>query len=467
MSNFSNEEIIELIKHNRIDRAKAFIHQLEQSNGTTSEIYLLHALLNIKIENYENAWLWLWRGLDEFPQHPQINLLMADICKLRNQLKESDYYLQRAITFNIDAEYTQKIASNTETLRNALTGSQKNEPLRILQGTIEIANQMNTLSSALAKQSIFSKTLNYYPYYLNYSSDYTWSMLKERNSPDLNKKLRRLAERFLSEYHLFHFHFGTTFTLDYSDLPIFDQWKKPLIMQHWGSDIRLQSKASAMNPYALVKNKNEDQIKYSLSILSKHIKNCIVSDMELYQYVHDFYEHTHIIPALINTEIYTPQKNHDKNPRPLIVHAPTSPHIKGTAYIMKAIEDLQPTYHFDFQLVQGKSHSEAVAMYQKADIIIDQLHIGSYGLLAVESMAIGKTVICYISDFMKDHYPKELPIISANPDTIKMVLEKLLNNQDQLPEVGIAGRNYIEQHHDMVKNSQKVLELYQTFFKNK
>ncbi|WHF46655.1 glycosyltransferase [Bacillus licheniformis] len=101
-------------------------------------------------------------------------------------------------------------------------------------------------------------------------------------------------------------------------------------------------------------------------------------------------------------------------------------------------------------------------MYQKADLIIDQLHIGSYGLFAVESMAMGKPVICWISDFMKDHYPSELPLIRANPANITEVIESVLKNRDMLPEIGQKGRKYAEVHHDMVKNSKKTLAVYQS-----
>ena len=99
-------------------------------------------------------------------------------------------------------------------------------------------------------------------------------------------------------------------------------------------------------------------------------------------------------------------------------------------------------------------------IYQKADLIIDQLHIGSYGLLAVEAMAMGKPVICWISDYMRGHYPPDLPIITANPDNIQTVIGHAIKNIDMLPDKGKQGRAYVEKHHDMLKNSERMLSLY-------
>lgn len=81
-------------------------------------------------------------------------------------------------------------------------------------------------------------------------------------------------------------------------------------------------------------------------------------------------------------------------------------------------------------------------------------------------MAMGKPVICWISDFMKDHYPSELPLIRANPANITEVIESVLKNRDMLPEIGQKGRKYAEVHHDMVKNSKKHWLFISRYFRN-
>ncbi|MCC3355673.1 glycosyltransferase [Bacillus sp. REN16] len=429
MNNYENE-IINNIRLGYFQTAIELLNRSEKQNKNTPIFYALHACDFLQKGNIQNSWLWTWRGLDHFPNEPILTELMERICK-------QEFHI-------VDAK------------------THSNVNLRVLQGSMEIANQMNTLSEGLKKQAVVSHTINYYPYYLNYDSNYTWSLIGQRSSPPINEKLRELTKELLPHYDLFHFHFGTSLTLDWSDFPLYKSSGKPLLMQHWGSDVRMLSKATKLNPYALVKNKNEQQIKTSLTRLSENIQNCVVFDMELYEYVKDFYENVHIIPSMINLDNYQPQTKLSPNKRVLIVHAPTSPEIKGTHYILKAIESLKDHYNFEFRLVKGLSHEEAMRIYQEADLIIDQLHIGSYGLFAVEAMAMGKPVICWISDFMKDHYPSDLPIIIANPDTIKDTIENALKNIDMLQGIGLKGRQYVETNHDMVKNSQKVLSLYQS-----
>lgn len=333
--------------------------------------------------------------------------------------------------------------------------------MNVLHGTIDIANQMGTITQGLHKIGVNAKTLNYYPNYIGNDADYTLNINSYKDFNEANLETKGLALKMIIENDIFHFHFATSLTLDYWDLHILRDMEKKVFMHHWGSDVRRLSLAKEINPYAEVKNLDEDGIKRRLEFLSKHIDDCIVADQELYCYVKDFYKNVILIPQAINLDKYTiTNSDSEKNHKFLIVHAPTHRKGKGTDFIVKAIEQLKDKYDFQFILVENHAHEEAKRIYEKADLIIDQVLYGSHGLLALEGMAMSKPVICYISDFMKAHYPKELPLISAGPYEIEEKLEYILNNKDMLGAIGIEGRKYVEKYHDHLMISKRVLELY-------
>ena len=70
-------------------------------------------------------------------------------------------------------------------------------------------------------------------------------------------------------------------------------------------------------------------------------------------------------------------------------------------------------------LVEKLSHAEARRVYERADLLVDQLLAGWYGGLAVELMALGKPVVCYIREsdlkFIPPQMQQDLPIINARP----------------------------------------------------
>ncbi|MFD2706488.1 glycosyltransferase [Salibacterium lacus] len=430
---------------------KTSLHNLEKKAPHSASFYFHHAWMELEESNRKAAaWLWCWRGLYHHPDNTSLLLFYSILSYASGRETEASLAFQKAE--NLD-----------KTISSPFPLFEKKHPAgvtypRVLQGTMEIANQMNTIAKGLTQQGYINDTLNYYPTYLGYSSDYEWKISKER-SP-VSPALRRLAETLIPSYDMFHFHFGTSLTDTREDLALLQQAEKSVLMHHWGSDARILSEAEKTNPFAVVKVDREYAVKQNLETLGKTIPACIVADREMYQYVYPFYSKVFIVPLMIDVDAYPPHVPDDEDKPLNIVHAPTSPAVKGTSYITAAVSRLQQKYNIDFQLVQGVSHEDAKTIYQGADIIIDQLHIGSYGLLAVEAMAMGKPVVCWISGFMRDAYPDDLPIVPANPETVEGRLEELIRRKDQLPHLGRQGRQFVEKYHDFRIHSGKILDIY-------
>src|SRR5690606_25085531 len=98
--------------------------------------------------------------------------------------------------------------------------------------------------------------------------------------------------------------------------------------------------------------------------------------------------------------------------------------------------------------------------YSKADIIVDQLCLGVYSILSIESMLLGKPVIAYIRDDLREHYPPDLPVVSANPDTIEEELLRLLKDPEERNRLGHAGRSYATGRHSPRQIAQILIEIY-------
>ncbi|MEX0599841.1 MAG: hypothetical protein WD205_04295, partial [Rhodothermales bacterium] len=297
--------------------------------------------------------------------------------------------------------------------------------MKVLHGTMEVANQMHTLATALKRRGIDAHTLNYYPSYLEYEADAVFDIRRAGNRDAVRRATAEIALTTISYYDVFHFHYGSALTPSYDEMRLLRSAEKPVFMHHWGSDARLISAAKRINPFAVSKQP-EAEVRRQLEFYSRDISRCIVGDHELKLYVDEYYDDVHVVPTAIDLDRYAPLNDLPVKNRPLVVHAPTSPQIKGTSHVLKAVETLQDEIDFDFVLVQNRSHQEAMAIYQQADIVVDQLLIGSHGLFAAECMAMGKPVICWITEYMQERYPASLPIVSANPDTLREKLQALL-----------------------------------------
>jgi glycosyltransferase involved in cell wall biosynthesis len=144
-----------------------------------------------------------------------------------------------------------------------------------------------------------------------------------------------------------------------------------------------------------------------------------------------------------------PQK--DSRGRIRILHAPSHTHYKGTKYIREAIEKLGRLYeNFEYIEKQGLPVKELHKVIASCDLVIDQVLVGYYGLLAVESMAFGKPVMVFIRPDIWELEKNYSPVYNADPDNIYESLEKILLDPSQLEQKGKDSRAYVEKFHDSV-----------------
>lgn len=273
----------------------------------------------------------------------------------------------------------------------------------------------------------------------------------------------------IAEFDVFHFFYSRTLLDKYIDLPILKKLGKKMIMQFCGDDIRILPKVILKNPgmtYALISyepfkhfySHGKDIVK-SITEQSKYIDSCLART-EVLHYVKDYFNNVYRWAISVDMEAYGPADAPTKNEKFTIVHAPSNQAIKGTKYILKAVEELKKKYDFDFILVEKMNHQQAKEVYQNCDLLVDQIIGGTYGGLAIETLSMNKAVVCYISRFHRKKYPKELPIISATPMTIKKVLEWALNNQEEVFKISQKGREYVAKYCDVRNQVTSILDIY-------
>jgi glycosyltransferase involved in cell wall biosynthesis len=149
-----------------------------------------------------------------------------------------------------------------------------------------------------------------------------------------------------------------------------------------------------------------------------------------------------------------------------VCHAPSHRGVKGTSFILGAVEQLQRDgYSIDLQILENLSHDLVLQRISECDIFIDQLHHGWYGGVAVEAMALGKPVICFIREkdliYVPELMVSDLPIIHSSPDLIYQTLRNLLSqSHSSLVQIGKNSRHFVEVWHDPMKITREILSFY-------
>jgi hypothetical protein len=306
-------------------------------------------------------------------------------------------------------------------------------PLRVTLCPVNTAGVPWTNTQALRRRGVDARLVVFERYRLHPEAD---------ESLDLRGGLARrqatqwaALARLLPRTDVFHFHFGLTLVPQSLQFPLLQAARKRSVMHYLGSDIR---------------GKTPEQLASGRKAGAQ-----VVGSYDAIRWVPE----ADVIPPGVDLGAIAPAPPSDR-PRPLIVHAPSSRRRKGTEHVLAAVEGLDA----DLELVEGLRHDEAFERYRAADVVVDQLNAGWYGLFAIEAMALGKPVVTFLHDEAvrrtEEAFGVRVPVVSATAESLREALRPLVADAARRRELGAASRAYVERVHDLERVTDRLLALY-------
>ena len=311
----------------------------------------------------------------------------------------------------------------------------KPRPLRVVHCPVNTAGVPWANVQALRRRGIDASLVVFNRYALHPEAD--------RSLELGNGFVRRQAAQWralvslLPRTDVFHFMFGLTLVPQSLQYPILRAFRKRSVMHYLGSDIR---------------GKTPEQL-----AAGKKAGAEVVGSWDATRWVPE----ATVIPPGIDLSAITPVPPRDRK-RPLVVHAPSSRKRKGTEHVVAACEALG----VELRIVEGLRHDEALALYREADLVVDQLNAGWYGVLAIECLALGKPVLTYLHDEPRvrteEAYGLDVPLVGVTADTLQARLGELVDaGPAEWRRIGEASRAYVERVHDIEWVADMLVELYE------
>jgi hypothetical protein len=277
--------------------------------------------------------------------------------------------------------------------------------------------------------------------------------------------------RLIAWADVVHWHYGWALH-DALDVRFAHLLGKKMCVEYWGSDIRIGEVEAADNPLfaalpfdpadkqVATRAKSEEVQRIFAQLGARAVIPCPSLTPHLIEQFSQSYFCTRQRIYLPDFTLRYPDPARGK---PVVLHAPSWRLLKGTAAVQSAVEELQRrSVQFEYKQIENMPHEQAMETMADCDVYVDQLIIGSHGLAALEAMALGKAVVCYIKPSMRDKYPPELPIVSADPQSLPDVLAELLSDRGRIADLGRRGRAYVEKYHDAVLLARGLADYYAT-----
>jgi glycosyltransferase involved in cell wall biosynthesis len=243
--------------------------------------------------------------------------------------------------------------------------------------------------------------------------------------------------RLLPRTDVFHFYFGWTLVPRRVQWPILKAARRKSVLHFLGSDIR---------------GKAPEELRYADGADAR-----IVGSYDALQWVPD----AHVVPPGLDLRDYEPVPQSDRE-RPVVLHAPSSRRRKGTEHVVEACRELD----VELDIVEGLRHDEARRHYERADIAVDQLNAGWYGIFALEAMALGKPVLSYLHEEAVQQTEREMgvevPIVPVTKETLRDRIGELAASAGERRRIGAMSRAYVERVHDADRGAERLIAIYRS-----
>jgi len=353
--------------------------------------------------------------------------------------------------------------------------------MRVLHGPVNVGNQPWVISREERKLGVQSDLVVHYPPAFSFPAD---QALAEAGNRSLSAMLRRawFAMTAPVSYDVLHYYMGQSF-MTWEDLSG-PKWfwhadllwakkvfRRKIFLTMQGCDVRLSDLSEANNEFTPCKPGhcgNRDRCRSGLDDRRRRLIDRIVPladrvlvlNPELVRFVPG----SQFMPyGNVDVEAFEPIAPKTTG-RAVLLHAPSDGSIKGTPMIDEAIARLKDRWDIEYVVVRNMPHHEAMLAYRRADLIIDQVLAGWYGGLAVEGMAMGKPVACYVRDADLDVIPeqmrRELPLVRLNPASLEASFDAALRRRHEWAEWGRRSRQFVLRWHHPRALAAALIEAY-------
>jgi glycosyltransferase involved in cell wall biosynthesis len=306
-------------------------------------------------------------------------------------------------------------------------------PLRVTHAPVNTAGIPWDNVQALRRRGVDARLVVFERYKLHPEADR--EIRRPRNLLARQAVQAGALARLLPRTDVFHFYFGLTLVPKRAQFPILRTTKRKIVFHFLGSDIR---------------GKTPDELAYASKADAR-----IVGSYDAIRWVPD----AEVIPPGVDLAKLQPAPP-PRDDRPVFVHAPSSRTRKGTEHFVRACEGLG----VELEIVEGLHHDEARRRYQRADVVLDQLNAGWYGMLAIEAMALGKPVVTFLYDEAtrrtEEAFGMRVPIVRADKDYLVETLRPLADSAAERRRIGAESRAYAEHVHDLERVADRLLALY-------
>lgn len=233
-----------------------------------------------------------------------------------------------------------------------------------------------------------------------------------------------------------------------------DHGVKVAMVAH-GSDVRIPSRHRQLEPYSPFASDLDGLTAVLEESATKNVRG--LSELEVPKFIStldltNYVEGAEWLPTLADASTWEALAPPDLGEHKLrVLHVPSNSALKGTVHVRAAMNELAGRGEIEYREAEDVPHSEMPRLVEWADLVIDQLTMGLYGVASIEAMLAGRLVVAQAGSHIRDETLRrtgcELPILEADPGNIQEIVSGVAADPRAFLPRAEAGRGFAQTAH--------------------
>ena len=219
-----------------------------------------------------------------------------------------------------------------------------------------------------------------------------------------------------------------------------------------GSDIRNPDLAIELEPHSFFRDVDKVTRARMAAVAEANRERVIRSGVPTFVTTADLLDHlpgSRLLPLTIDTGLWSAATTPFRTTIPRVLHRTGggSTPTKGTVEIVPVLDELERQGRIRVVRSDVVHHTKMKALIESADIVVDQIRSGAYGVTAIEAMALGRLVVANINPRVEAAMGGDVPIVNADPSNFRDALEEVLQDVPAAQATAGAGRAFVQRWH--------------------
>jgi hypothetical protein len=139
-----------------------------------------------------------------------------------------------------------------------------------------------------------------------------------------------------------------------------------------------------------------------------------------------------------------------------VLHVPSrrKPPIKGTSFIDPVLTRLAAEGLVEYISPDSVPNERMPELVRSADVVIDQLLSGSYGVAAVEAMAAARLVVGSVGTYVRAAVGPPIPIVDCAPAELEELVRSIAADPVRFASTAREGPAFVESFHSGARSAR-------------